>query len=66
MIAGTGLQLEKAVGHLELQDLGFAYPTRPEVPVFANFNLTVEPGQTVALVGPSGSGALFKHVCIDF
>ena len=65
-IADAGLQPEKAVGHLQLQDVGFAYPTRPEVPVFANFCLTVEPGQTVALVGPSGSGALFKHVCTDF
>ena len=34
----------------------FSYPTRDEVPVLRKLNLTVQPGQKVALVGPSGCG----------
>ena len=52
----AGLQPSRVEGRLELEAVGFAYPSRPEVPVFTDFCLTVEPGQTVALVGPSGSG----------
>ncbi|KAJ1548593.1 hypothetical protein HK405_002218, partial [Cladochytrium tenue] len=33
-----------------------AYPQRPDVPVLRNFSLRIEPGQTVGLVGLSGSG----------
>lgn len=43
-------------GRLELQKVSFAYPQRLEAPVFTNLSLSVEPGTTVALVGPSGSG----------
>ena len=34
----------------------FRYPTRPEQPVLRGLNLTVKPGQYVALVGASGCG----------
>ena len=54
----AGLQPEKVVGHLEMERVSFAYPTRLEAPVFTDFCLTVEPGQRVALVGPSGSGTI--------
>ena len=43
-------------GHIELRNVNFRYPTRPEVEVCKNYSLTIEPGQVVALVGPSGSG----------
>jgi len=36
--------------------VGFAYPSRPNHAVLSDFSLTIEPGQTVALVGPSGAG----------
>ena len=42
-------------GRIEIQNLGFAY-SNAHAPVFGNFNLTVEPGSCVALLGPSGSG----------
>jgi ABC-type multidrug transport system fused ATPase/permease subunit len=44
------------VGRLEFRDVTFAYPSRPDQPVLRRFNLTVEPGTQLALVGPSGSG----------
>jgi ATP-binding cassette subfamily B protein len=34
----------------------FRYPARPETSALDGFDLTVEPGETVALVGPSGAG----------
>lgn len=49
-------KVEKVEGHIELQGVQFSYPARPDVMVFKNFNLTVRVGQTVAMVGQSGSG----------
>jgi ATP-binding cassette subfamily B protein len=34
----------------------FHYPSRPATPALADFSLEVRPGETVALVGPSGAG----------
>ena len=44
-------------GTLDLVNVTFAYPARPEVAVFRDFTLRIAAGTTVALVGPSGSGA---------
>ena len=41
-------------GAVEIRDLSFAYD--PSKPLIEDFNLTVEPGQRVAIVGPTGCG----------
>lgn len=51
-----GKNLEKVEGEIVLQDVDFAYPSRPNINVMTNFNLHIRSGQTIALVGPSGSG----------
>jgi ATP-binding cassette, subfamily B, bacterial len=48
-----------ALGRVELVDVGFAYPGGPgqePVQILRDVSFTVEPGATVALVGPSGAG----------
>ncbi len=41
---------------LSLQHLVFHYPSRPRVPALADLTLDIRPGETVAVVGPSGAG----------
>ncbi len=49
--------LEKPIrGALRFEHVEFRYPSRPEQPSIHDFSLTIEPGETVALVGPSGAG----------
>ncbi|TCI00298.1 ATP-binding cassette domain-containing protein [Roseococcus sp. SYP-B2431] len=43
-------------GRFAFEDVTFRYPTRPDAAALDRFSLRVEPGETVALVGPSGGG----------
>ncbi|MBU2358558.1 MAG: ATP-binding cassette domain-containing protein [Alphaproteobacteria bacterium] len=45
-----------ARGQIVFDDVTFRYPGRPTVAALDHITLTVEPGETVALVGPSGAG----------
>ena len=44
------------VGTLAFEDVTFHYPSRPDRSALEGFTLEVKPGETVALVGPSGAG----------
>lgn len=52
----AGERFSDMEGTIEFRDVHFRYPTRPEQPVLRGLNLTVKPGQYVALVGASGCG----------
>ena len=43
-------------GQLAFDHVTFRYPTRLEHAALQDFSLTIEPGETVAIVGPSGAG----------
>jgi ATP-binding cassette subfamily B protein len=66
LVATSGMQMSElwgelqraggAAGRVSFADVRFTYPARPERPALSAFSLIVEPGETVALVGPSGAG----------
>jgi ATP-binding cassette subfamily B (MDR/TAP) protein 1 len=49
-------RIEKITGRVELRDVDFAYPARPDVMIFKGFSINIEAGKSTALVGQSGSG----------
>lgn len=54
--SSSGLELDSVTGQVELKNVDFSYPARPEIQILHNFSLTVPAGKTIALVGSSGSG----------
>ncbi|GFR49523.1 hypothetical protein Agub_g11566, partial [Astrephomene gubernaculifera] len=54
--AGGRTVLPSLAGRVELRRVCFAYPARPHVRVLSGLDLVVQPGEVVALVGPSGGG----------
>ncbi|KAH7862550.1 hypothetical protein Vadar_006352 [Vaccinium darrowii] len=56
VIGDSGEELSRVEGTIELRGLQFSYPSRPDVLIFKGFDLRVQAGQSMALVGQSGSG----------
>lgn len=51
-----GEKTDKIEGNVEVKNVDFAYPARPNVIIFKNFCLRIKAGTSMALVGQSGSG----------
>ena len=52
----TGIVLEDIKGEVELKDVFFIYPSRPDQLIFNGFSVHASSGTTMAIVGESGSG----------
>ncbi|XP_048138833.1 ABC transporter B family member 4-like isoform X3 [Rhodamnia argentea] len=52
----SGETLENVKGEIDLHNVSFKYPSRPDIQIFKDLSLTIHSGKTVALVGESGSG----------
>ena len=52
----NGKKLDDIHGDIELRDVYFSYPARPDEQIFNGFSLYIPGGTTAALVGQSGSG----------
>ena len=50
-------------GEICFNNVRFAYPSRPESSVLEGFTLSLKPGQTIGVVGPSGSGV--RKFCLS-
>ncbi|CAF3770521.1 unnamed protein product [Rotaria sp. Silwood1] len=58
----TGLKKDDLIGDIRFSNVHFSYPSRRDVKVLTNLSFDVKRGQTVALIGSSGSG---KSTCIQ-
>ncbi|EEY52950.1 ATP-binding Cassette (ABC) Superfamily [Phytophthora infestans T30-4] len=53
---GEGIIPDKCEGKIEAVNVNFTYLSRPDAQILRDYNVTIEPGQTVAFAGASGGG----------
>ena len=56
MACDVGKEVGTVRGKIEMRGVRFCYPSRPDIVIFNNFDLRVEAGMSLALIGTSGSG----------
>ena len=56
LAGGKQIPESELIGEIELKDVCFSYPTKPDVIVTKNVNISIKKNQVVALVGASGCG----------
>ncbi|CAF1466644.1 unnamed protein product [Adineta ricciae] len=56
------LKKDNLVGEIHFSNVHFCYPSRPDIKVLHNLSFDIKHGQTIALIGSSGSG---KSTCIQ-
>lgn len=52
----VGMPVNSIKGTIRFEDVCFAYPSRPDTPIFSKLSFTVEQGTNVTICGPSGGG----------
>lgn len=56
IVPNTSLSSNVSNTKIEFRKVTFSYPNRKDAKIFKNFSIIVEPGTSLALVGPSGGG----------
>lgn len=51
-----GAKIETIQGRIEMKNIDFSYPNRPNIMVLRQFSLDIKPGTSIGLVGTSGCG----------
>ena len=51
-----GVEPPRTLGKWDLEGVAFSYPSRRDMPVLSGIDLSIQPGEVVAVVGPSGAG----------
>lgn len=53
--SSIGIKLPSVQGRIQFVDISFHYPTRAKAPVLQNVNLSINPGELVAIVSPASA-----------
>jgi ABC-type multidrug transport system fused ATPase/permease subunit len=60
----TGIKLPSVQGRIQFVDISFHYPTRAKAPVLQNVNLSINPGELVAIVSPAS--VVFSRIFLSW